>query len=41
MEFHDLLTVLINWVGETETEVFKLDRDTSTSSSDIRNEVHI
>uniref|UniRef100_A0A0R3RSE7 GAR domain-containing protein n=1 Tax=Elaeophora elaphi TaxID=1147741 RepID=A0A0R3RSE7_9BILA len=39
MEFHDLLTELINWVGETETEVFKLDPGTVASSNDVRNEL--
>ncbi|VBB27153.1 unnamed protein product [Acanthocheilonema viteae] len=38
-QFHDLLTELINWVGERESEVFKLDPSTVASSNDIRNEL--
>lgn len=41
VEFHDLLRELINWVGETENGVLKLDSGAVASSNDIRNEVII
>ncbi|KAK6106184.1 Spectrin repeat family protein [Brugia pahangi] len=39
VEFHHLLTKLINWIEETEAEVFKLYSGTGSSSSDVRNEL--
>uniref|UniRef100_A0AAF5PYW1 GAR domain-containing protein n=2 Tax=Wuchereria bancrofti TaxID=6293 RepID=A0AAF5PYW1_WUCBA len=41
MEFHHLLTKLINWIEETEAEVFKLYSGTGASSSDVRNELAV
>ncbi|EFO27979.2 spectraplakin [Loa loa] len=36
--FRDLLTKLINWIAETEAEIFKLNLGAGASSSDIGNE---
>lgn len=40
MDFHTLLTELLNWIAEAEAKVSKLDPVPGASSTDIRNEVN-